>query len=484
MITDTLSRFVAETGIADIPDAVFVAAQNALIDTLGVALAGVHEPAANIAARWVEENGSRTQATIWGRALAASAAEAAFVNGTSAHALDFDDSHPSARGHASASLVPSAVAAGEVVGASGRGVLAAYAIGLEVAAKIGRMFGHGHLQRGWHPTASVGLLGSTAVAARLWGLDAGELARAWGLAGSQVGGLARNFGTMTKPFHAGHAARNGLLSAWMAKRGFTADDAIFDSPGGVFAVYGGDDGEPAESVMASLGAPWEILDPGNFVKRWPCCYSNHRALGGLYTLIDKHRLRAEEISEVAIGFLPGGDRALVSRNPKTGLEGKFSIEYVIAAALLDGPITLGTFTDAMVQRPAVQALMKKVRRFRLPDAKIYSGIAGHNDISVTTPRGSFALRAERVPGSPAWPMTAPDRAVKFIDCAEPMLGKPGAEHLLERIKHCVELSDIRELTIVTVPSYDSAKRTLSLFRGVPAASRLPQADNGERQDWI
>ena len=196
------------------------------------------------------------------------------------------------------------------------------------------------------------------------------------------------------------------------------------------------------------------------MKRWPCCYSNHRALGGLYTLIKKHGLRAEEITEVAIGFLPGGDRALVSRNPKTGLEGKFSIEYVISAALLDGPITLATFTDAMVQRAPVRALMQKVRRIRIADDKLYSGIAGHNDITVLTPRGCFELRSERVPGSPAWPMTAEDRAVKFTDCTEPILGTTGTEQLLECIRRCLELPDIRELTVLTVPAY-SPKRTKS-----------------------
>jgi 2-methylcitrate dehydratase PrpD len=133
---------------------------------------------------------------------------------------------------------------------------------------------------------------------------------------------------------------------------------------------------------------------------------------------------------VAIGFLPGGDPALVSRDPKTGLEGKFSIEYVVAAALLDGPITLETFTDAMVQRAPAQAMMQKVRRFRVPDDKVYSGIAGHNDVTVTTPRGRFNLRPERVPGSPAWPMTAQDRAAKFRYCSEPILGATGTKNLV------------------------------------------------------
>ena len=459
MITSTLSRFVVETKTDDISEAVFLAASNALIDTLGAALAGASEPAADIAARWLEQTGARPHATVWGRALASSAADAAFANGVAAHVLDFDDSHPSARGHASASLIPCAIAAGELVGVSGREVLAAYAIGLEVAGKIGRIFGHGHLQSGWHPTASIGLLGSTAVAARLLALNVGELGCAWGLAGSQLGGLVRNFGTMTKSFHAGQAARGGLLSAWMAQQGFSADNTIFDGEGGIFAVYAGKDGEPPDVVMRSLGKPWEIVYPGNFVKRWPCCYSSHRALGGLYTLIDRHGLRPEEISEIIVGFLPGGDQALVSRSPRTGLEGKFSIEYVIAAALLDGQLTLNTFTDTMVQRETAQTLMKKVRRVRIADNKVFSGISGHNDITVITPRGRFELRAERVPGSPAWPMTAQDRTRKFRDCAAPILGRTRADQLLDCIERCQDLPDIRELTAATVPANNSLKRT-------------------------
>ena len=459
MITSTLSRFVVETRTDDIPSAVFAAARDALIDTLGVSLAGSLEQASEIVARWVVENGGQRRATVWGRTVRASAAEAAFANGISAHALDFDDSHPSARGHASASLIPAAIAAGEVVGASGREVLAAYAIGLDVAAKIGRIFGHGHLQRGWHPTASVGILGSTAVAARLWRLDAIQLERAWGLAGSQVGGLIRNFGTMTKPFHAGHAARSGLVSAWMAKQGFTADGAIFDGQNGLLAIYGGE-GEPPSAVVGSLANPWELLDPGNFVKKWPCCYSNHRALGGLYTLIEKHALRAEEITGVVVGFLPGGDRALVSRNPQTGLEGKFSVEYVIAAALLDGSIKLGTFADAMVQRAPAQALMQKVRRVGIPDDRVYSGITGYNDIAVTTPRGCFELRAERVPGSPGWPMTPQDRIAKFTDCAQLALGSACTAHLLDCLQRCLELPDISEITAATVPPDSLTRRSL------------------------
>jgi 2-methylcitrate dehydratase PrpD len=302
------------------------------------------------------------------------------------------------------------------------------------------------------------------VAARLYGLDAGGLRRAWGLAGSQIGGLVRNFGTMTKPFHAGHAARCGVLSAWMAGNGFTANDTILDGKGGVLDTYRGDqEGEALPDLVASLGRPWEIVEPGIYVKRWPCCYSSHRTIGGLFNLVEAHRLRAEEISEVAIGFLPGGDVALVSRDPHTALEGKFSVEYAAAAALLDGGLTLETFTDAMVQRPQARELIRKVRRYAIADDKLYSGITGYNDLAVRTPRGSFEVRIDRVPGSPAWPMTERDRSVKFMDCAARVLGAAGAERLLELARRARSLPDIRELAQATVP----AKASVSRARAAP-----------------
>ena len=453
MFTKALARFVIETKASDIPETILAGARDALTDTLGVALAGTLEPVADIAAHWVRDLGAKPQATFWGHDLATSVAEAAFANGVCAHALDFDDSHPSLRGHPSATMVPTALAVGEVAAAPGEEVLAAYALGLEIAGKLARGLGHGHFLRGWHTTATIGVFSSTAVAARLWGLDANGLQRAWGLAASQMSGLVRNFGTMTKSFHAGHAARCGVLSVWMVRHGFTADSAIFDGKGNALDTYrGGDDGEALSELVGSLGQPWEMAEPGIYVKRWPCCYSNHRAVGGLLTLIEKHGLQADEVTEVAIGFLPGTDTALVSYNPKTGLEGKFSIEYVAAAILLDGKLTLETFADAMVQRSRVRELMRKVRRYPIADDKLYSGVVGYTDVAVQTPRGRFEIRVDRVPGSPAWPMTETDRAGKFMDCAARVLGASGAERLLDLAQRCRTLADIRELAQATVPA--------------------------------
>lgn len=452
MFTERLARFVVETPAADIPSSVLAGARDALLDTVGVALAGTVEPVGEIVARWIADLAARPQATFWGHRVGSSPADAAFANGVCAHALDFDDSLPSLRGHPSATMIPAALAAAEVVKASGRDVLAAYALGLEVAGKLGHAMGHGHYLRGWHTTATVGVFSSTAAAARLAGLDAQQLCVAWGLAASQAAGLIRNFGTMTKPFHAGHAARCAVQAVWLARAGFTASQNIFDGKDSVFATYRGEDGASPGELVEKLGAPWEMLEPGIYVKRWPCCYCNHRPVGGLLELMARHGIRPEEVRQVEVGFLPGTDNALVSEDPHTGLEGKFSIEYAMAATLLDGKLTLETFTDAMVQRPAVRELMKKVRRNRIADDKVYSGVVGYTDIAVDTARGRFEMRVERAPGSPAWPLTAEERVEKFMDCAGRVLGTPGARRLLERIQKCEALADIRELITATVPA--------------------------------
>ncbi|MGE5525433.1 MAG: MmgE/PrpD family protein [Rhodospirillaceae bacterium] len=462
MITEKLARFVVETPIDDIPASVLDGARDALIDTIGVAIAGTLEPIADIAVAWVRDAGAKRQATFWGQPLGTSPAEAAFVNGMCAHALDFDDSLPSLRGHPSPTMVPAALAVAEVVRAPGAELLAAHALGLEIAGKIGRAMGHGHYLRGWHSTATIGAFSCTAAAARLWKLDVPQLRAAWGLAASQMSGLVRNFGTMTKPFHAGHAARTGVLSAWMAKHGFTAHDGIFDGKSNVLDTYAGEDGASLADVVQSLGAPWEMTEPGIYVKRWPCCYCNHRPIGGLLQLIQMHGIKPDEVNAIEIGFPPGSDTALVSRNPMTGLEGKFSIEYVAAATMLDGKLTLETFTDAMVQRPAVRAMMAKTRRYRIEDEGTFSGVVGYNDVAIDTTRGRFEMRVDKVPGSPAAPMTADDRVEKFMDCAGRVLGTPRAKRLLRLLQRCNDLADARQIPLATVPKRSSKTREVSL----------------------
>lgn len=466
MLTQRLAEFVIDTRASEIPQDVMDASRDALIDLLGVALVGGLDEVGEIALRYVGELGAKRETTVWGTHVATSMAEAAFVNGIFGHALDFDDVHASVHGHPSTTIVPAALAAGETTGASGEALLAAYAVGLEVGGKLGIALGSGHYQRGWHSTATTGVFASTAAAARLLGLDVAQLRNAFGLAASQAAGLLRNFGTMTKPFHAGHAARCAVQSVLLARAGFTADTAIFDGKNSFLGTYAEKDGQPLESLLERLGKPWEAITPGMSYKRWPCCYCNHRPVGVLLQMIREHGIKADQVQALEIGFPPGTDTALIHTNPQTGLEGKFSIEYVAAATVLDGKVGIDTFTDVMVQRPEVRALLKKVRRYRIEDSKMYSGAVGYNDVTVRTSAGEFTRREQRAPGSSDWPMTAAERDEKFLDCAGRVLGAVGAQRALELLIGVRSLGSVAELARALAP----AQARVEIKPGTPAAA--------------
>lgn len=448
--TERLAAFVVETAAADINERAILEARHALLDTVGCTLAGASEPAAMIAALWVQQQGAEAHCPVWGTSLATSAADAAFANSVASHVLDFDDSMSSLRGHPSATLVPTVLAVAQVARSSGRETLEAYVLGLEVAGKLGRAIGDGHYLRGWHTTATIGAFAAAAAAGRLWRLTVGQMQTALGLAASQAAGLVRNFGTMTKSFHAGSAARSGIISAWFAAHGFTASSDVLDGRDSFLAIYGGAESVPAlDSVLDRLGTPWEILDPGLLYKRWPCCFANHRPIGGMLALINEHGITAGEVEAVEVGFLPGGDSALVSREPNSGLEAKFSIEYVAAATLLDGKITLASFADDMVQRAAVRALMSKVRRYRIESDGIYSGLTGYTDVAIVTGRGHFGRRVDRTPGSHEWPASVDERIAKFMDNAQHALDADATRALRDGLIAFDTLPDVSPVMNLT-----------------------------------
>ncbi len=457
MLTKRLAQFVIDTKA--VPTLAMSAAVDALIDTVGVALAGSLEECSEIVQRWIQETGAKPVIPVWGTHLLSSAADAAFANGIASHALDFDDSLPTLRGHPSTTLAPTVFAAAEAAGASGKETLEAFAIGVEIAGILGKAVGAGHYVRGWHTTSTIGVFSATAAAARLLGLTVEQLQNAWGIAASETSGLVRNFGTMTKPFHAGHAARSAVVAATLARAGFTANPDIFEGKESFFYTYAGDDAQKLEELVQGLGKQWQILEPGIYVKRWPCCYCNHRALGGLQKMMAEHGLQVDDIQSVQVGFLPGSDNALVSEDPQTGLSGKFSIEYCVAALLVDGKVTLDSFTDAMVQRPKVREVMKKVHRVRIEAKGLFSGVVGYTDLTVTTSKGQLEKRIDRVPGSPEWPMTKADRSEKFLDSAGRVLGINGAKKLFDALNNCAKFEKFQEITKLTVPDSSHAERS-------------------------
>jgi 2-methylcitrate dehydratase PrpD len=354
-VTEAIAQFAA-TGEVSREETLFDRATRAFIDTIGVAIAARHEGCFTILAGTLgSAAGGATVVPTRGRTTAA---EAALLNGTAGHALDFDDVADEIKGHPSVVLVSALLALAEARGSSGRDLLEAYAVGFEVACAIARGLPvEAHYRRGWHATATVGILAAVAGAGRLLELDQGRIQNALGIAASMASGSRQNFGTMTKPLHAGLVARDAVLAAELAAGGFTADPHQLEGPLGYFAQYGVD--PQVFEVQAALEQPRVLLEHGLNVKKYPCCYGTHRMADAALTLRERG-LRAGDVRSIAISVELDGLGAIIHHQPATGLQGKFSGEYVVAACLLDGAVRLSTFTDDAVARDEAQSLLRRV----------------------------------------------------------------------------------------------------------------------------
>jgi 2-methylcitrate dehydratase PrpD len=444
-ITRTLAEYVVKTGYADLPREAVTQVKRAVLDTLGVMVAGSAEPCARIAAEIVAEEGGKPVATVIGRGFAAPARSAALVNGIAAHALDYDDVTASMRGHPSPPLLPAVLAVGEQTNASGRDLITAYLVGFEVQCKVGRGLGQSHYPHGWHATATLGTLGAATAASKLYGLDQERVRMALGIAASLAGGSRQNFGTMTKPLHPGAAAHNGVLAAQLAARGYTADKEIIEAPLGFLNLFSPAKDAAPEKVLAELGNPLDIVAVGIGVKKYPCCYNTHNALDAILALRDEHRFSGGEVESITVTVNQGGGQPLIHPRPSTGLEGKFSMQYCMAAAALDGSPVLDTFLDATVQRPEAQALLRRVE-FLQSGEPLPSG-GGYAEVSVTLKNGSIVhSRCEQPRGGPKSPLSWEELAAKFRDCAGRVLDQESTERSLSLIADLERMAAVADLT--------------------------------------
>ncbi|MHC4480753.1 MAG: MmgE/PrpD family protein, partial [Planctomycetota bacterium] len=435
-VSEHLARFVAEA--ESVPDEAIVQAKRALLDTLGVAIAGSREECTRVVAEWVRERGGREEATVLGQRFRAPAAEAALVNGAAGHALDYDDVSLPMRGHPSAPLLPAVLAVGEKAGCSGRDLLTAFVLGIEVEARLGRAIGEAHYALGWHATSTLGTLGAAAACARLLGLDAARTQMAMGIVASLASGLQQNFGTMTKPLHAGWAARNGVVAAELASRGFTADPRALEGESGFLRAMSGGSEVDLEP-LAALGDPFEITSSGIGVKLYPCCYAVHRSLDAVLELRARHRIDPGSIARVEVEVSRGALLPLREEPPETGLEGKFSLEYCLAAALVDGRVGLASFTDEAVRRPAVRELMSKVEAREGAEPAAFP-IGGYAEVRVALKdRSEHGLRVDTPRGDPSRPLTWDELVEKFRDCAGTVLHAKAIERTLRMVEGLEEL---------------------------------------------
>ncbi|HXD55810.1 MAG TPA: MmgE/PrpD family protein [Solirubrobacteraceae bacterium] len=431
-LTAKLAERAAILKLADVPEDVVELARHALLDWFAVTLAGSAEPAARLVRETVGASGAG-ECTVVGRAGRLPARDAALVNGTASHALDFDDVNMRVVCHVSAAVVGAALALGERLDASGEELLAAYVAGYETASRVAVAIGPEPYLRGFHATGTVGAFGAAAACARLLGLDPGATARALGIAASGAAGVKRNFGTMTKPLHAGRACETGLLAAELAGRGFTAATDAIEADQGFAAICGG--GCDSEAALADPPAGWHLRE--NLFKFHAACYYAHSAIEGVSGLREEHGLTADRVRAIRLRIGASERGACTIAAPGTGLEVKFSIAHLAAMALLGRDTVLigdeaARDEEAIAARGLVELLDGK------PDG-------APTRVEIVLDDGT-ELATERDVNSPETDPTRRSARLerKYRALAEPVLGREASERLRALLEGC-ERARVREL---------------------------------------
>ncbi len=425
-------------------------AKIAITDAVGCTLAGAVEDAAKTALRVCRAvNPGGGQCTVLGTRERLTSLDAAFVNGITGHALDFDDTSKSMAGHPTVVILPAILALGEELGASGRDVLLAYVTGLETATRIARGVNFRHYEKGWHPTATLGVFGATAACSRLLGLDVARMAHALGIAVSLSSGVKSNFGSQTKPLHAGAAARSGLLAARLAEQGFTASPDAFEHPQGFLAVFNGDGEFDTGRILAGWGQPLDLLNPGISIKKYPCVFSIHAAIDCAISLRMEHRFSSDNIKKVVVTMHKRRLLPHVLRAADSALNAKFSLAYGVARALVDGRVLMAHFEGSAHQDPAVRGIMGRiVTQTHSDDARDYAA-----SVCVELDDGRSFLKTIEVPlgRGPESPLPETMLRAKFEDCACRVLTPEQADRVYALLRRLESVSDIRSVTTSAQP---------------------------------
>ncbi len=454
MITERISSFIVQTTARDIPQDALDLARLGITDFVGVCFPGSKEKQSEIMVDYARRMGGVLECSVISAGFKTSPYLAALVNGTMGHALDYDDMAVSLIGHPSVFLAPAILAIGESTGASGEDVLTAYVVGYEVACYVAGPILQSHYMQGWHSTATFGSLGAAAAVAWLLKLNVHQVRMALGIAASLAGGLRQNFGTMTKPLHAGKAAANGIQAALLAQAGFTADDNIIEAPLGFATVFGHSEEVDWAKASENLGKTFVITSAeGLSIKPYPSCGFTHCAIDAALYIKEEHKLNAEDITKVELGVSPFDKQILIHHRPKTGLEGKFSLEYSVARVLLSGEPRLRHFTNEAVAEPEVKSLMEKmswVEKYPMPVMGTAGGF-GTKSVTIKLKKGGgFSEEVAIARGMPQNPLTASEFNSKYKDCASTVLSKEDVGKSLSILTNLRDVTNIEEEVIKVI----------------------------------
>lgn len=414
-LTNTLGRFVAELNFEAIPAVALNTIHFGMADCVGTVIAGRVEPVSEILLEVLNPEVGPANLLFYDKVSRST--EAALINGAAAHALDYDD--VGLRGHPSTVLVPAILALAQELNSSGKDVMTAYAAGFEVWADLANRDPDQHHNKGWHPTGIFGAVGAAAACAKLLGLSAHESAMAIALGASHSAGVMANFGTMTKPYHAGNSARAGVMAAKLVKSGFTAStDALEHSQGFLMAVS--PNGKADVSRESNVGQSWGLIEYGLSIKKYPLCFCTHRAIDGMLDILAKRPILADEIESIKVTTSLRNTRVLRNSRPKTGLEAKFSMEFAMACAVVANRVGLTELTDEFVLQPNVQHLIERVLVVADEVEDPHKpGYAKFDFVEVKLKSGDMVDSGPitQVRGDAVNPLTPEALWIKFEDCA-------------------------------------------------------------------
>jgi 2-methylcitrate dehydratase PrpD len=411
-------------------------AKVAVLDTVGCTLAGANEKCAQIIGRAATYGTAGGDCLVFGTNRRVGPLDAALINGTAAHALDYDDCSNTLGGHPSAPVVPALFALAEMHKSSGKQFLAAYVAGWEAETRIARGVNFHHYEKGWHPTATLGVFGSAAGCSHLLGLSVLQTARALALAATFSSGIKANFGTMTKPLHVGHAARNGMLAALLAAEGFTSVPGAFEHKQGFLNVFNGAGNYNAAAILANWADPWDIVSPGVAIKQYPCCGSTHPAIDAMLLLVRDNNLTPDSVERIDSWTHPRRLAHTNRPNPQSELDAKFSVQYCLARGLTDRHVSIEHFEGDSYRDPAVQAVLRRVHAAPHPDMKMDTFEHFGAEVKVTLKTGATLTQKVHRPlgRGPENPLPTDLLEAKFTNCAARAMSANQVPALLQQLR--------------------------------------------------
>jgi 2-methylcitrate dehydratase PrpD len=446
--SERLADFVARHPTEAIPDEAIAWAKAGILDYVGVALAGIHEESAALVRKAAEAMGANPQAGIWGTKRKTSVPLAAMVNGTAAHALDFDDTNPVMLAHPSLQLLPGLFALGEQMHCNGRNLITAYVIGFELGAVLGRALHPNHVAQGWLPIGTLGPLMQASACARLLRLTPGETQMALSLASNLASGLRCNNGSMAKHFLAGYGAHSGVISALLARDGLTANPKALESRFGYFENFSRSDPERLEQAIDAMGKPLAILESGISFKLYPCCAGAHVAIDCALEIAAHHSPAAQEIAAVDLLVHQGLKAVLIHSMPRTVTEARFSLEYCVSRALLDREMGPDQFIPRKIRDASVRSLIERVSITYHDKAFTADDMSASRfpvEMRVHLNNGTvLTARVDHAKGTISNPVSWNDLEKKFRQCVANPLGELKIEKLLEQLNKFEEIEDIGE----------------------------------------